>query len=78
MADEDDRFVGRIYAGDDGVHVVTQRDATPVGIQRLQPGQGERFDRMSRLLERGDHSVPRGGIEPEAGNEDDLHELTLG
>src|SRR5690606_6454813 len=55
------------------VDVVAQPDARPVSRHRLETRQRERLDAMTRGPEAGRDAVPRRRVEPEPGNEDDVH-----
>jgi hypothetical protein len=77
MPDEHDRAVGLVDRGDDRVDVVTQPDAAAIGVRRLEARQRERAHLVTCLFEHGPHVAPRRAVEPEAGDQHDVHTATL-
>jgi len=76
VPDEHDLAVGRGDGVDgraDRVDVVAQGDPRAVGVRGLHTGQRERVGAVTRLLEDGNDLLPRRSVEPEAGNQDDVH-----
>ena len=76
VPDEHDLAVGRVDGVDrldDRVDVVAQGDLGAVGVLRLHAGQRERVRAVPGLLEGGHDLVPRRAVEPETGNQDDVH-----
>ena len=69
---------GRVAArwpGSGGRAPVTRRR---LGIGGGEPRQGERPRRVTRRFDGGNHRVPGGRVEPEAGEEEHVHAATLG
>jgi hypothetical protein len=63
----------RIDRGDNRVNMVAQADVRAVGIARLETGKSERVNGVPGIPEWFGHVVPRGAIEPEAGDEKEVH-----
>jgi hypothetical protein len=81
VPDEHDLAAGRVDGVDrldHGVDVVAQGDLRSVGVLRLHAGQRERLHAVPGLPEGGDDLVPGRGVEPETGNQDDVHSPRLG
>src|SRR5690606_3029924 len=72
-----DRTICGVDRPDHRVDVVTQCDTRPVRIDRLETGKRHRAWRVARAGEYRRHLVPRSAVEPEPGNEDDVHARKL-
>ena len=77
MPDDRNRPRSLVDHRDHRVDVVSQTDATPIRIFRLEAGQRERTNLMASPLERRCDLVPRRGVEPETGDQDDVHARML-
>jgi hypothetical protein len=74
VPDEDDRAVAQgVDQRNHGVDLVAKGDAGTVGVPRLHAGQRHGVRTVARLLEDGRHLVPRRAVEPETGDEHDVH-----
>ena len=69
--DQDTPLSVRIQRGGDELGVVLQRDLAACGVVRLEPGKGQRDDRVPAVDEQRRDLVPGPSAEPEIGNEDD-------
>jgi hypothetical protein len=58
---------------DHRVDVIAQGDLGPVGVPRFQTGQRERVRAVPGPLEGGHDLLPGRAVEPETGNQDDVH-----
>src|SRR5690606_13580663 len=76
VSDDPDLLVGPgpVDRGDDRVDHVLGRDAGAVGVAGLHAGQGHRLGAVSARLQRWGHLRPGRAVEPEPGNEDEVHE----
>ena len=74
---QDRLAVQGIQSPDDGIDVSPQADVRPCCILRLQARECEGVDGVSGFLEGGDHLIPRRCVQPETGNQDDVHAGTL-
>ncbi len=59
--------------GNHRVDVNSKADVCAVRVAGLKTSKGERVNRVSGVLQWPGHFVPRRAIEPEAGDEDDIH-----
>ena len=59
------------------VDPVGDPDLGRLGRRRTEARQSERMHAVPCSLERGDHVVPAGGVEPESRYEDDVHDPTV-
>ena len=78
VADEDHRLVDCVDGRHDRIDVVAQADPRPRCVGRLQSGQRERVDAMPRSDQRRGDLRPRGRVQPESGNQNDVHAGILG
>jgi hypothetical protein len=73
VPDEDDGAVVQgVDQRDDGVDLVPQGDCRPVGVP-LHAGKRDGVRTVARLLEDGHDVVPRRAVEPETGDQHDVH-----
>ncbi len=77
VSDDHDIAVDLIDCGDRGVDPVRDADIGGGGRGLAEPWHGEGVHAMPCPFESGDHVVPARGVEPESGDEDDVHEPTL-
>ena len=77
MPDQHRGGVERVEGSGDGIHVVLEGDAGAVGVARLETGKRQGVDGVAGVAQRGGHLVPRVAVEPETGDEHDVHALTV-
>jgi hypothetical protein len=77
VPDKHDRLRQGVDHGDDRVDVIAQADGGAVGVARLHAGKGEGVHGVPRLAQGFGHVVPRRAVEPESGNENDVHAATI-
>jgi hypothetical protein len=66
-------WVQRVDHLNDRGEVVAQGDLGAVGVVGLHAGQRERVGAVPGLLQGGNDLVPRRAVEPETGDQDDVH-----
>jgi hypothetical protein len=73
VPDEHHRIGKRVDNRDHRVDVVTKADARTVGLARLEPRERERVHGVAGVSEWYGNLVPRCAVEPEAGDQNDIH-----
>ena len=65
--------VARVDGGNHRTDVIFESNTAPIGLLRFHSGQRDRMGLVSGLLENGNDLLPRGPVEPQSGDEDDVH-----
>jgi hypothetical protein len=77
VSHQDHLSLDGVHRSRDGNNVLVKADPGTVGIHAFKPRQSQGMRAVSCGLERRRHLLPGGSVQPEAGNQDDVHDGTL-